>query len=132
MMKFPSRLHKQRRHESLFWRDSTLLEGVKFRIRRISLSQRIELTRRARELSLKHEFLKAGDTADELEGALSDLLVRKLYLEWGLDELAGLTIDGDAATVELLIDKGPEALSDEILAAIRAELGLSDDERKNY
>jgi len=32
----------------------------------------------------------------------------------------------------MLIEKGPERLSDEVIETIRAELGLSDEERKNF
>jgi hypothetical protein len=89
------------------------------------------MMKKIREIALKNEFLKAGDTAEQIEGALADALVRKLYLEWGLLEVQGLSIDGEAATPELLIAKGPEALSEEVVDSIRAELELSEDERKN-
>ena len=62
---------------------------------------------------------------------MSDLLANKLYLEWGLTRLDGLLIDGRAATTELLIEKGPSELADEIIEVIRSGIGLSDDERKN-
>ncbi|MGH9622868.1 MAG: hypothetical protein ACRD4G_00845 [Bryobacteraceae bacterium] len=62
---------------------------------------------------------------------MGDLLVERLYLEWGLAEIEGLAIDGTSATPALLIEKGPEPLTREILASIQAELGLSEDERKN-
>jgi hypothetical protein len=84
-----------------------------------------------RELTLRYEFLRAGDAAEQLEATLSDLLVRKLYLEWGLAAIEGLCIDGQSATIASTIESGPESLADEIVAAIRAESGLSDDERKN-
>jgi hypothetical protein len=90
------------------------------------------LTRRARELSIRNEFLKGGDSPEQLEASLADLLVRRLYIEWGLAELTGLRVDGKPATLEVLIDKGPEALVDEIISAIRGQLGLSEDERKNF
>ena len=130
-MRYTLRSLKGENHHSVTWHDSRALPGVRYAIRRISLAQRIELTKRARELSLKNEFLKAGDAADQLEGSLADLLVRKMYLEWGLDEIRGLKIDGESATAQLLAQKGPEALSDEVVGTIRSELGLSDEERKN-
>ena len=132
MMKFPSRLRRKSSYASLLWYESQTVQGVRYAIRRVSLSQRIELTKKARELSIRHEFLEAGDSADELEAALADLLVRKLYIEWGLVELTGLRVDEEPATVEALIEKGPEALADEIIAAIRGQLGLSEEERKNF
>ena len=98
----------------------------------MSLGQRIELTGRVRELTHKYEFLKAGDSTDQLEAALGDLLARRLYIEWGLGALEGLVIDNEAATVASVIEKGPEELTGEIVAAIQAELGLSDEERKNF
>jgi hypothetical protein len=52
MMKFPSRLRKQSSYASLLWSESETIRGVRYAIRRVSLSQRIELTKKARELSL--------------------------------------------------------------------------------
>jgi hypothetical protein len=107
------------------------MPGVRFAIRKISLRQRIELNHRVKELTIKYDFLRAGDTADQLEAALSDLLVAKLYLEWGLAEIEGLSIDGQKATSDLLIAHGPESLTDEVARLIQAESELPDDERKN-
>ena len=131
MMRFRSRLRDVSTYSSVVWHNSREIPAVRYATRRVSLSQRIELTKKARELSIGYEFLQAGNERDQLEASLSDLLVRKLYLMWGLAELSGLVIDGRPATPEALIEKGPEPLSDEILAAVRAELGLSDEERKN-
>ena len=131
-MKFPSRLRKKPSYASVLWYESQTVQGVRYAVRRVSLSQRIELTKRARELSIRHEFLRAGDAPDQLAASHSDLLVRRLYIEWGLAELTGLRVDEEPATVELLIEKGPEALADEIIAAIRGQLGLSEEERKNF
>jgi hypothetical protein len=119
-------------YSTVNWLESRALPGVRFCIRRISLAQRIELTSRARELTRRYEFLKAGDGADQLEASLADLLTRKLYVEWGLADIRDLTIDGQPATVELIVEKGPESLSNEIIAAIQAELSLSEEERKNF
>ncbi|MBV9157701.1 MAG: hypothetical protein JO097_15665 [Acidobacteriaceae bacterium] len=130
-MKFTSRLHNDVSYSSVSWQESSAVQGARFAIRKVSLSQRIELTKSVRELALRHEFLKAGDVADQLEATLADLLVKRLYLEWGLAEVRGFTIDGQPATVELLIEKGPEGLTDEIMSSIRAEIGLSEEQRKN-
>jgi hypothetical protein len=123
--------HKPASYESLLWYKSSTTAGVRYAIRRMTLGQRLELTRRARELSLKNEFLQTGNASEQLEASLSDLLVARLYLEWGLAEINGLKIDGDAATPVLLIEKGPEALANEILVSIHAEISLSENERKN-
>jgi hypothetical protein len=107
------------------------MPGVRYGLRRISLGQRLELNRRAKELSLRHEFLKTGQVVDALDASLSDLLVARLYLEWGIAEIKGLSIDGQRATVVMAIEQGPEALIEEMLEAVRGELGLSAEERKN-
>jgi hypothetical protein len=130
--KFTSLSPKGTSYSSLSWHNSTTAAGVRFAIRRISLAQRLELNQRVRELTLRHEFLKGGSMTDQLEAACADLLVRKLYVEWGLAGLEGFSIDGQTATVELLIDKGPEDLVDEVVAAIQEEIGLSEEERKNF
>lgn len=119
-------------YSSLSWRNSRTTEGVRFAIKRVSLAQRLELNRQVRELTLRHEFLRAGPAADQLEAAWGELLVRKLYLEWGLAELEGLSIDDQKATLALLIEKGPEELADEIVSSIQEEIGLSEEERKNF
>ena len=111
--------------------ESQVAPGVTFAVARMSFGRRVELMRKVRELCLEHEFLKAGDAADQLESSLADLLIRKLYLEWGLAEITGLRIDGIPASVAALVAKGPERLSDEIIASIKSELGLTEDERKN-
>ncbi|HTU48141.1 MAG TPA: hypothetical protein VMF91_23980 [Bryobacteraceae bacterium] len=131
-MKFISRLRRVPSYSSLAWYDSRTVPGVRFATKRISLGQRLELTRNVRELALRYEFLKAGEPGDQLEASLADLLVRKLYIEWGVAELEGLQIDGEKATPAMLIANGPERLSDELIERIRAELELSDEERKNF
>lgn len=130
-MRFTWRSHNPVTYQSMLWLESTTAPGVRYAVRRISLGQRLELTKRARELSLRHDFLKAGSDSEQLEAAFSDLLVERLYLEWGLAGIEGLAIDGEPATPALLIEKGPEPLAREILASIQAELGLAEDERKN-
>ena len=80
---------------------------------------------------MQYEFLKTGDTESQLEAALSDLLVAKLYLEWGLAAIEGLSIDGKKATAATLIVSGPEDLADEIVRQIQSESVLTEDERKN-
>jgi hypothetical protein len=124
-------LHRDASYASLTWYKSRCLEQVSFAVRRPSLAQRIDLTERVRNLTLKHEFLAAGNLSDQLTASLSELLVRKLYLEWGLAEIKGLKIDGEPACTLTLVDRGPEDLADEIVQAIKAETGLSEDERKN-
>lgn len=131
-MKFTSRSPEPVGYSSLTWRESQKVPKVRYALRRVSLGQRIELTRRVRDLSLKYEFLRAGDTAEQTEASLADLLARRVYLEWGLCEIEGLEINGQPATAELLAEHGPEELSTEIVEDIRRELSLSNDETKNF
>ncbi len=131
MMKSLLPSHRNVDYASVAWQESQVMKHVRFAVRRPSLAQRIELTQRVRDLSLKHEFLSAGDAPDQLAGSLSGLLVHKLYVEWGLAEIRGLTIDGERAGTSSLIERGPEELIGEIVEAIKAECGLTEDERKN-
>jgi hypothetical protein len=111
---------------------STRFPGVHFRIARISFGRRLELTRQIRELGHRIAFDEAGDTADsKLSAAIARAEIDRLYLDWALVDLRDLKIDGIEASPELLIACGPEELVREIVAAIRHECGLSEDERKN-
>ncbi|MEZ5398299.1 MAG: hypothetical protein R2729_01440 [Bryobacteraceae bacterium] len=106
--------------------------GVVFRIVRMSLQRRIELGRRATGLLKRSTFLKAGPEAlDHIEAAVIDKELERLYIEWGLASIAGLTIDGQPADAMALVERGPEALVREVLNAVRTETGLTEIERKN-
>lgn len=131
MMNFISHSRETAEYSSVIWHESKAFAGVRYSTRRVSLLQRIELTSKVRELVSKHEFLKAGDADDQLEATVGELLVQKVYLEWGLQEIQGLSIDGKPATMESAIEKGPEELTNEIVATIRAQLEFSEEERKN-
>jgi hypothetical protein len=112
--------------------ESKAVPGVRFTIARMSFGRRIELTRRIWELAGRTEYLAAGNEAREkLEAALLAGEVDRTYLSWGLSRIEGLDIDGQPATPELLIANGPEELFREAVAAIKAECGLSEEERKN-
>lgn len=130
-MKFTLHSPKPAEYSSVAWFESAAVPGCRYAVRKTSLGQRLELNRRARELAMRYEFLQAGNGADQLEASASDLLVQKLYLEWGIVAIEGMRIDGVAATCELVIESGPEALAGEMLQKVRAELELSEEERKN-
>ena len=90
------------------------------------------LCQQIREIAPKLEFLEAGsEFAEKVEANLLGQEIENLYLRWGLAGVEGLSIDGGAATVELLIARGPETLAKEIVAAIQAECRLTEEERKN-
>ena len=116
---------------SVRWFDSRTIPGIRFAIRRVSLQQRMELTHRMRELSLRDDFLKSGSPTDQLHAAENEMAARKVLITWGLLKIAHLSLDGEPATAESIVEKGPEELANEIAAAIQAELGLSESEIKN-
>ncbi len=112
--------------------ESGCFPGVKFRISKMSFGRRLELTKRVRDLSQRIEFHAAGEDAREkIEAALLSREIDKIYLEWGLEGIEGLDIDGKPVSVELLIQAGPEGLCREILDAIKAECRLTEADRKN-
>jgi hypothetical protein len=119
-------------HESSVWFDAEAGEGIRYRIVRISLGRRIELARRIREIGRKLEFFEAGgDWREKLEAAVIQGEIERAYLEWGLEAIEGLEINGEAATPGTLIEHGPLDLALEIVRKIRAECGLGEEERKN-
>jgi hypothetical protein len=107
------------------------MPNVRFALRKISLANRLDLMHQVRELCLRHDFLRSGDAAQQAEATLAELLVKRLFLEWGLTAIQGLTIDGKPATVDAVVRSGPEDLSQEIFDQIHQELGLTEQERKN-
>jgi hypothetical protein len=119
-------------HESFVWFEAETRAGVRYRITKMSLGRRIALARRIREAGRRLEFLEAGGGVQEkLDAAVLQGEVDRAYLEWGLEAIEGLEIDGEAATPETLIEKGPADLAAEILGCIRSECGLGESERKN-
>jgi hypothetical protein len=111
------------------------LSGVSYVLRRVSYGRRAELVRMARELTGRVEFLEAAPEKkgplEKLEANLLGNELEQLYVRWGLVRMEGLKIDGEPATVEALIERGPEALVREVAARVRHELGLTEEERKN-
>jgi hypothetical protein len=119
-------------YESVIWFDAETHAGVRYAVARVSFGRRIELARQIREVARKAEFLEAGtNPREKLEAAVIGAEVDQVYLSTGLAEIEGLTIDGAAATPASLIALGPVELAAEILMRIKAECGLSEDERKN-
>ena len=112
--------------------DSAVRAGVSYTIAKMSFGRRVELTRRIRELAARKEFAEAGESPNEkMEAAMLAAEIDRIYLLWGLKEVTGLELDGQAATPQLLAASGPEDLFREALAAIKQECGLSESERKN-
>jgi len=118
--------------ESASWRTSEASPGVKYRTVKMTLARRAELTRKVGEALKRAQFHAAsGELTERLEAAALAAESDRALLDWGLLELTGLRIDGEAATVRSLIEHGPEELCREIAAWIRRECRLTDDERKN-
>ncbi|MGA3206183.1 MAG: hypothetical protein ABSF12_27135 [Bryobacteraceae bacterium] len=131
-----STLHSGNAWESRLWFDAAAVEGVRFEIVRVSFGRRIELARRIREIGRKMEYLEAGGSLengarDKLEATVLGAEIDRAYLEWGLVSVEGLEIDGAAATPETVVERGPVELAVEILGRIKAECGMTEDERKN-
>jgi hypothetical protein len=119
-------------YDSVVRERSKTLPGVSFAINRISFGRRMELTRRVREISQKAEFLQAGtDLKDKIEANILAQEIEAMYLRWGLIGIDGLAIDGEPATLDKLLEKGPDELTREIVGAIKTQCGLSETERKN-
>ena len=119
-------------YDSILKIESQAMPGVKFAIHRVSFGRRMDLARRVREISQRVEFLEAGSELQEkIEANLLRQEIEATYVRWGLAGMEGLRIDGEPATVDLLLERGPEGLTQEIAACIKAQCGLSEDERKN-
>lgn len=118
-------------YESVTVVESAVAAGVRYTVVKMSFARRVELMREVRELARKIEFLEAGGAGEKMDAALARKEIDRIYLEWGLREISGLRVDGVEATPRLLAEAGPEDLLREALAAVRAETGLSEEQRKN-
>jgi len=112
--------------------ESRVVPGVRFTISRMSFGRRVDLMRRVRELAKRTEFLGASEeVGDKMDAGLLRAEVDRLFVNWGVKAVTGLTVDGNTAGPELLAEAGPEELFREALSAVRRETGLSLEERKN-
>ena len=111
--------------------ESRLRPGVRYRISKMSFRRRLELMRQVRELARRVEFLGAGhDPGDKMDAALLQAEIEQLYVIWGVKAVEGLRVDGASAGPDMLA-AGPEDVFREALAAVRREIGLNEEERKN-
>lgn len=119
-------------YESTVTFESQRFRGVTYSIRRMSFGRRLDLTRQVRDLARRADFLRAGgNPVDLIESAVLAAEVDRVYLRWGLVSVDGLGLDGAPATAEGVIESGPEDLCGEILASLKTECHLSEEERKN-
>jgi hypothetical protein len=106
--------------------------GVEFVIARMTFGRRVELMKRVRDLAIRLEYFEAGrEEKNRIEASLLSAQIDRLYVEWGVEQILGLQIDGEPATPLSLIDSGPEDLFRETVEAVRSECGLNEQERKN-
>jgi hypothetical protein len=125
--------------------------AVTYTVAKMSFARRADLMRRIRELARKAEFHEAAPAAagsievggnieagwnieaagEKMDAAILQSEIDRIYLLWGLREIAGLQIDGLPATPELLASAGPEDLCREAAEAVRTAAGLTHEERKN-
>jgi hypothetical protein len=123
---------KSSHYISVIWQSSKTHSGVRFGISRISFGRRLEIAREIRALGQKLEYLEAGGSiAEKAEASMADAEIERVYLRCGLAGIEGLEIDGAPASAESLFAAGPEDLTREVLNAIKAAWGLSEEERKN-
>jgi hypothetical protein len=114
------------------WVESKTMAGVRFEIARVSFLGRIELLKTLRGLMSEMECRAAGSSdRDRVERAWLGLQAQRTYIEWGLTRVDGLLIDGENATPESLLARGPEELCVEIAAAVKDRSFLNEEERKN-
>ncbi|HWQ55527.1 MAG TPA: hypothetical protein VN442_17705 [Bryobacteraceae bacterium] len=112
--------------------DAAAVPGVRLVLRRMSFARRVELMRRIRELARPAQFLRAGDrVGEQMDAGLLRAEIDRVYVEWGVERVEGLALDGVPATAQGLAEAGPEELFREALDAVKRECGLSDEERKN-
>jgi hypothetical protein len=98
----------------------------------VSFRGRLELTRTIGDMLGRLRYLSAGQTVDDrVQASLLAGEIDRLYIEWGLVSVEGLTVDGEPCDADLLLERGPEQLCREISAAIKRECTLSADDRKN-
>ena len=132
-----SSLHSDKRagtvnYESTVEVKSENLPGVTFTVSRMSFGRRMELFRLIREIAANLAYLDASsDFREQVEATLLEQEIENLYLRWGLVKIDGLSIDGEPASTELLLERGPDELAREIAASIKAQCGLTEVERKN-
>ena len=115
-------------------------EGVKFCLKKMTEGRRIKLrlalaAAQAELMDVLTEASNAKDNEVKLAGLLNQVesirgnTIDPLYVRWGVKSIEGLQIDGQDATVDLLIEEGPPELYQEILSRVKKEAGLSDEEK---
>lgn len=119
-------------YESFVWRESSIWPGVRFQLLRMSLMRRLRLMQELKNSAPEAAFHRAqGEVGDEIAAWELQAGIDERVLRTALVCIEGLDIDGRAATVDSLIESGPEGLAREIAEAIADESSLGDEQRKN-
>lgn len=120
-------------YESAVWRQSRAWPGVQFQVLRMSLIRRHRLMQELKSLASEEAFHRAApqEAGSEISAAELQTRIDEMVIRTALLGIKGLSINGQPATVESLIDSGPESLAREIAEAIAEESFLNEDERKN-
>ncbi|MGD0581282.1 MAG: hypothetical protein ABSC08_20495 [Bryobacteraceae bacterium] len=105
---------------------------MRYQVLRMSLLRRHRLMQELKELAAEQRFHAAKEGVEsaiataELRGRIDERVIRA-----ALVQIEGLRIGGEPATVESLLEDGPEDLAYEIAKAIADESFLNEEERKN-
>lgn len=137
--------------DSTVTRESMSLPGVSFTVRRLNQIERArrdfsiaDETLKIAELITRHAQLNPGEekrlSPDEAAEVgrinqeldfLVNMHLKPSAIRAGLVSIDGLQIDGEEATTEILIARGPRELVEEVWQACQESAGLGDEERKN-
>jgi len=130
-------LHSPKTEEGVLYSSETevaseTFPGVRFVLRRCSGARRIALIERLATHASHFEALKASERLDDrVRAEALRLRMDFEYLDWGLSRVSGLMLDGELPDAQMLFDRGPERLVEEIVGKVREECELSEAERKN-
>lgn len=120
-------------------------EGVRFTIRRLNVIQRAranapilekrarfaELIQQVEELAKDPAMVAQARAADEAAGAILNIDILPALIRAAFVSIEGFTVEGDAPTVDELLEYAPTDLLREIYAACVSESALSDADAKN-
>lgn len=112
--------------------ESSVAEGVWFRVRRMTLRQRIQLLEDLYPLYTEAEFLKGGATeAERLMAQVKTLKLQEILLRWGVESVGGLVVNGRELTARELSENAPEELAAEMVQRVQEAAGLTEKQEKN-
>lgn len=112
--------------------ESSVAAGVWFRVRRMTLRQRIQLLEDLYPLYTEAEFLKSGATeAERLMAQVKTLKLQEILLRWGVESVGGLVVNGRELAARELSENAPEELAAEMVQRVQEAAGLTEKQEKN-